>query len=785
MYPLLLLLVLGVTPSVCKAGNENTCDVVPKDLYIEAGSSILVVCLTSCVRGKIYWTLDNKSVDESRYDTTNSTHAVLSLRNFTRPRATLQCHSNDTHQVLGGTTIRTYLKPSNLSCFLHYKLRKNTPDLFTCSWEHQVDPSLTIDYSLLRTDSSSSEPSKICSSSGKTCTGTYKSFTITLSGSYDVTVKAQTAFWEATSDPFEFKALDIIKIPQPELSNVTLSSDRLLVMWKIWPYHSSKRYHCQVNYSKMINEGTPKWNISEIEHPIQERACWSMTTESLESCSNYTVAVRCNLNKGPWSDWSPEKMVLSKLKKSDYEPRLWRKVAGVEKNGVRRVRAMWKNVPPTCQGTFSYTIRQTPYKENTTGVNHTAALCDSWICDVNQDAHIITLEVFHKDSLFAEDSVYVPAIGESLPKVTGIQTNSTPEGVIWLSWKAPAQPVSAFMIDYTHTENQSYWKETKDTHASLDALLDKTPYNITVTPLFDDKTGHGAQVLDICSGKGDPGNVYISVVPGHRSAYVSWDVTQEVCSDQVVSFTIFYSTEQGPELNVTASSKSHHTLQDLTPETQYSVYVKATAHTRTTNSEEKSFETTRFDPHFIRTLIICGTLLIFLVLSVGLCSAVQWKKFKNKLVPDPARSSVALLASAGQNMGPCTFEPSESICSSIYIEEAQTPSTFPPDTGFNENPASEQTGGYDDPAIAPATDRQTEDPVEPVETQPPSSPGELSHLLSEESGLSSPYRSQSPQETPAPKTSKPCKRVPVKQPGKMPQLSVYVSLDMFEQGQGR
>lgn len=112
----------------------------------------------------------------------------------------------------------------------------------------------------------------------------------------------------------------------------------------------------------------------------------------------------------------------------------------------------------------------------------------------------------------------------------------------------------------------------------LTGLLDKTPYNITVTPLFDDKTGHGAQVLDICSREGgtsfrfflgfckrmsmchhtdfenmtpaDPGNVNISVVPGHQSAYVSWDVRpQDVCSEEVVSFTIFYSTEQGPELS--------------------------------------------------------------------------------------------------------------------------------------------------------------------------------------------------------------------------------------------
>ncbi|XP_030261833.1 interleukin-31 receptor subunit alpha-like isoform X2 [Sparus aurata] len=785
MYPLLFLLVLGVTPSACKEGSTNTCDVVPKDLYIEAGSSIEIVCLTSCVRGKVYWTLDNKSVDGSRYNT-NSTHAVLSLRNFTLPRATLQCHSNDTHQVLGGTTIKTYLKPSNLSCFLHHENMENsTPDQFTCSWEHQVDPSLTINYTVLWTKSDSSESGEICSSTEKTCKNTYKSSNTYFSGSYSATVKAQSAVWEATSDPFEFTPSDIIKIPHPKWSSVTLSSDQLLVKWKIWPYASNYKYHCQVKYSKMINEGTPKWEIIEIEILNENSARWYMTTERLESCSNYTVAVRCNLNKGAWSDWSPEKTVLTKLKKSDYEPRLWRKVE-VEKNGDRRVHTMWTEIPPTCQDTFNFTIKQTPYKENTTGVNYMATLCDSSISDVNEDAHTITLEVFHKDSLFAEDSVYVPAVGESLPEVTGIQTNSTPEGVIRLSWKAPAQPVSGFMIDYTHDGKQYYWKETKDTHASLDGLLDKTPYNITVTPLFDDKTGHGAQVLDICSREGDPGNVNISVVPGHQSAYVSWDVRpQDVCSEEVVSFTIFYSTEQGPELNVTANSKSHHTLQDLTPDTQYTVYVKATAHTRTTNSEVKSFKTTRFDPHFNRTLIIRGTLLIFLVLTVGLCCAVRWKRFKDQLVPDPGRSSVALLASESQNTAPCTFEPSESICSSIYIEEAQTVSTFLPDTGCNENPASDQTRGYDDPAIAPATDRQTEDPVEPVETQPPSSPGELSHLLSSESGLSSPYRSQSPQETPAPKTSKPCKRVPVKQPEKMPPLSVYVSLDMFEQGQGR
>lgn len=36
----------------------------------------------------------------------------------------------------------------------------------------------------------------------------------------------------------------------------------------------------------------------------------------------------------------------------------------------------------------------------------------------------------------------------------------------------------------------------------LTDLIHKKPYNITVTPLFDDKTGHGTQAVQICSRVG-------------------------------------------------------------------------------------------------------------------------------------------------------------------------------------------------------------------------------------------------------------------------------------------
>lgn len=53
-----------------------------------------------------------------------------------------------------------------------------------------------------------------------------------------------------------------------------------------------------------------------------------------------------------------------------------------------------------------------------------------------------------------------------LPLVTNIQTTAH-EGVILVSWKAPVQPVSGYVIDYTHNGNQYHWEETKYTNATL------------------------------------------------------------------------------------------------------------------------------------------------------------------------------------------------------------------------------------------------------------------------------------------------------------------------------
>uniref|UniRef100_UPI0037E87E8F interleukin-31 receptor subunit alpha-like n=1 Tax=Semicossyphus pulcher TaxID=241346 RepID=UPI0037E87E8F len=776
MFPLLAQLILIVIASICKGKHENTCNVFPKDQYIEVGSDTKVVCHSSCVPGKISWTLNKRVIDESLSHTINSSHTVLSLRNFTEHSATVLCRSAATEEVLGGTTIRTYSKPSKISCILDYDNQEagGVPELLTCNWEHQINPSKDINYTVLSASWLHPFQSEICNSRVTTCTSKYKTISdkILLFGDFNITVRAKSADFEAYSETQDFTSYHIWKIVRPKLE-VTPRPDSLLVKWTQMDSSTESQCFCQVKYSKAINERTTEWVIDKALN-CEDKG--EMIIDKVDSCSTYKFAVRCALAEAPWSDWSLEKKVLTKLNMTDVKLRLWRKVAEPLKNGLRTVRAMWTGIPSTCQDTFTYMIKQ-----QKTGENSTQTVCGNATCDVevNQDAHRITLTVLQNDTLPVEDSVYVPAVGESLPQVTDIQTRNY-EGVLLVSWKAPIQPVSGYMIDYTHDGNQFHWMETKYTNVKLIGLLDKKPYNITVTPLLDGRTGHGTQALQICSRVGDPGNVSIVNVEAYdKSAFVSWDVTtQKECSDAVVRYTVFYTAQNGPQLNVTADGKRQYiSLKDLTPDTQYHLYVQATARTGSTQSSEWLFITKRFDPRLVTALLVCGSISMVLVLSFGLCCAVQWKKFKDKPVPNPGDSSVAgwSLASHQQPFSiPC-----ESHYDRVYPEGPRRKSTPPLPKG--RNPTRDQMEEYTVPDIVPSPDTQNKDPAEPGEFNP-SSPGESTALLLLENNQLSPYRSQSSVEAAVQGTGKQSKHVAVKQQEKTGPATVYVTLDMFDHG---
>ncbi|XP_077409324.1 interleukin-6 receptor subunit beta-like [Vanacampus margaritifer] len=765
MYFLLVLpLIVTSAISVDEGQSKKQCDVSPKDPYIQVGSDTRIVCESSCVHGKVYWTLDSKVVDESWTSAINSTHNILSLRNFTLPKATVQCHHSHTKNILRGTIVRTYSKPTNVGCIWHYRNGSSVglPELFTCTWEHHVHFQEKINYTVLGRPQWRTQL-EICSSKeAKRCTSKALSANVSLGRNYSVSVRAQTKHWKVHSDPYEFNTRHILQIACPKL-NLTAFSGFLLAEWNTST--TSDKHYCQV-----------KFNEEVLNKTLETGENGNITIQNVESCTYYKVSVRCSWEKAPWSEWSREETVLSQLNKSDVKLRLWRKVTETDKNGGRKVDAMWTEIPPACRGTFAYFIQRSVYKGHEIQVDYSRTLCGNSTCTVivSEDAYSVKLTVFHNEALLAEDSVYVPAVGEAgLPQVTNVQT-STLKGVIYVSWDAPSQLVRGYMIDWTHDGHRFHWKESNSTSTKLSGLRHKKPYNVTVTPLFDDKTGLGTQALQICTTVAAAANFStVKVEVSDKSALVGWDVEQQdICSGVIIRYIVFYGTEQGPQLNITVNAtKQEVLLKDLIPYTQYSMYVKAVALTGASESNVRHFNTKRFDPRFVTKLCVIGTVIIIFVLSVGLCCTIQYRKFLMKPLPDPGLSSVALWPSGSHQKGMFPFRlfypgyPSESLCARVDMEESRLTSTA-------------DTNG---PAFTAKQHNERADEHEEILT--PSK--ECTTLLSEGSGQLSPYRSQGSVESPTQSTGKEFEcLLPVKQQQLTALLAMYVTVDMFEHDQG-
>lgn len=123
--------------------------------------------------------------------------------------------------------------------------------------------------------------------------------------------------------------------------------------------------------------------------------------------------------------------------------------------------------------------------------------------------------------------------------------------------------------------------------------------------------------------------------------------------------------------------------------------------------------------------------------------------------------------------------PSESICDRAYIEETpRTPASME-DTDSGDDSNNEQTEETSGHVIV----RSYRQPVNTEQAQHRPSSGDTSKLFVPERCLHSPYRSQSPMGTPVHDANKQHKHVPLNQKEKKSTHTVYVTLDIFKQGQ--
>ncbi|KAK0142741.1 Granulocyte colony-stimulating factor receptor [Merluccius polli] len=797
MYLLAVLLILAETQAISEAQEERkkkkSCAVFTNYQYVQFGSEVQVTCLSSCRPGTSYWTVNNQKVADRLSQSFNSSYAVLSLERFTYQSAVIQCHSSSSGLVLDGTTIKTYTKPSNVSCLLQATSTGGFPKM-VCNWEHKMSSSLAITYIVNRTcDHCSYRKTGNCSSRITSCV--FKDLPA-LSSNFSVIVRANSRTWAVDSDTYSFDPFHIWVLAPPEIQ-VTALVSHLLVSWN-QTKAISNTINCQVQFIKQ----TVKDSMTHKEERVE------VTIEGIESCVVYTVSARCASDGSPWSNWSPKQTVMSMLNPKTFKFNLWRKVVQQKSNGVREVKVMWTEIPQTCKEEYKHYVNTRRYTLVSASSNDMGSVCTPSSCFVSvaHEAHVIRLSIFQNKLSFANETVYVPAVGETLPQVSHILV-SAHNGIIQASWQAPLQNVSGYIVDWTYDGNTYFWKRSNSTDTKLYDLEDFRLYNITVTPVFDDKTGHGKEAPQVCSRTRVPQAISISELqPKDTRADVRWDIeAKDKCSTTVAYFIVFYrQTDRDLLYNISVNcTQRNAVLEKLKPSTKYRVNVMAKGHTGNISSTERHFETQKQDPVLRLVLSICAAVVFLGLFILGVC-CVWYKTILGKIVPNPGLSSLALWSSQShQKVAPQYSQPSEDETIFVRVHPCESDGATdclvvpPPRLGDDSNTelasdetervgstpdCSSSTAGEDSELAteevelsADQADLATRDSRDDDEDTPLQEYLEVLPL-----SQSSPYHSQNAAPPPAPKSGKDCRRLAGKK-----HSSMYVSLDMFREGPDR
>ncbi|XP_035248264.1 interleukin-6 receptor subunit beta-like isoform X1 [Anguilla anguilla] len=632
-YPLLFIAV------VVRGGQNEKCDVYPKDPVISMGDDIQVMfkapdnSLCSNVPlydpEKLFWKLNDEKIDESQYTMVNSTIPSVVIQNFTLRSGMVTCHITVGRKifVLGGTNIKVLfppVKPTNLSCVT--VLFKS----FTCYWDSGED---TLWDTIYTVSSKVGGSIQTCMSKSSPCSFKEKD----ILHSAEIWVTARSSQGAVDSDVLTINNIySTVKIgpPQTVAAEPLFNSVELKVTWEKPEDSYSYPVLYEVRYSYQQGGSSHK-RVRESTRP-------ELYISVEGECTQYTISVRGALRDDwtpVWSDWSPDVRVISPLDVHSRRLLLWRKIHWPDESRNRTVQLMWKGVPASCEAIEGYRVTLRAENNHKQDMLFNPADTKASIT-VDEEAYTVRIVAYRQEKVFFEDTTTIPAAREVsgfLP-VEAAQVFSH-DGQIHISWKEPSQSPRAYMVDWSAGDDYS-WQETQNTSIAFSGQPLKL-YNISVTPLYGRSPGQEATLLAY-SQEGAPGAVSwvrVSEVETTR-ALVRWAaVPRGECCGFAVNYTVFYAAAGWPEQGVTVDGALQEVrLGLLRPATTYRVHVMASSVAGGTNSSNTVFKTLRHGPSFMTMLGLFSGLGIILFLMIGLCCFVIEKKRNLKSVPNPGDS---------------------------------------------------------------------------------------------------------------------------------------------------
>lgn len=633
MWTTLFLLLTALLQVVCR--DQETCEIFPRNPIVPYGSNLTIFIKASSSSGchlkttfdpsRIFWTLNERKIDERFYGF-NSTFASVSICNLSVEKGTVKCFFNATTPVLlHGTSIQTYplvSSPQNVSCFgvvqPYHKV--------TCVWDHEPYPS-SISYTVHLMQ----EKEYSCISQKKICIFQNSG---NLDDPLNISVSAQNSYgYSARSKEVTYAhgwALVQMETPTDVIAEPLPTGFR--VTWKIeqnlWAELNETESEIRIHKNGSSTEPVVK-NV--------QRSLSSTVVTEVYPCTNYSVSVRVRYIGSVWSPWSNEIMTLSYLNVSSLQFHLWRSKSVSGDSGKRTVLLMWKGVEPSCKNVDEYCIF-------CYSLNHSKCFGpyeNREFITLDERPHRITVTAFRNEMSLNEASVEVPGMAEegNLPPVRNISV-FVQHGCIHITWEKPSLPVSGYIIIWNNTAKNHMWQQTRETSFFLKGEP-FTLYTISLTPLYKDGPGNET-TLHNCSQDRNLSRVSIvqMIEVSDKHAEIHWLPLLPIqCCAFVLNYTVFYkSYNETKTRNVTVGPNQHRViLEDLQASTTYSFYIMASTVAASSKSAPFIFSTKPNIKVYLILIICCVGLILLPTLAVMIR-----RKFLSKKIPDPRFSSLSI-----------------------------------------------------------------------------------------------------------------------------------------------
>lgn len=640
----------------------------PQTPQLQIGTNFTATCLikntTEVTADDLRWRLRDREIPKEQYTKINDSALNVTITVTEKTPLWLICFSkkdsahvkfNSGRYIHGISLRKDYFPkmPKNLSCMAVQDKTDISP-IIRCQWEpkHQQHWDFPTNYKVnLHISNYKSYNVTTRDSSADINTEVFPHFM-----PLDIWVEAENALGKVESDHLIVDANSFVKTNPPSHINI-ISEDgfpeSLLLNWTRPIDKTKLKLIYEVRFSP---EGSQNWSYVptvDTNFDIQ-----SFRLQNLRPDTVYITQVRCkNEIDGYWSEWSNNSTKRTPAKKPTSKPDVWQ-IMNESADG-RQVQLLSKE-PEVANGLIKgYQIRTQDYKEKhqdkdaewetvpVTALNDVTLLKSVHLTD--KMSLIVKVIAFNSVGKSPEASIKIPE-KENVPAPVQ-KVNVYPEGgKLFVEWSAPnSTGISEYVVQWTNGDEMDWQREKKNCRKTniRGNLKEFVRYIVSVYPLYSGWIGkptHRETYLEQKAPSEGPSK--ITIKPGCKDAHLMWE---EIPIDKqqgfITNYTIFYTdgTKKAAAFTVPNGTLSY-TLRNLTCNTRYNTWVRASNAKGSTDGVHHSFTTLKYAPGEIEGIVVGVSLgflfVVVLTMLICICKRDVIKKSFWPEIPNPGESTI-------------------------------------------------------------------------------------------------------------------------------------------------